>query len=568
MSRYIFSLSISLIILSVPLLFAASDSRSGESLIKKCNDLTDRYDYANLLRAAQDLLAAGEREKNERILAYGHVNLGGAQLMAGDSKEARENLHAAISIGEKIGNDTLLSIAYNTLGIYEANVGRNLYLAQRYFYKSRHHAKEACYSRIERSIGSNLAELAIEMNDTSGIKYARECYDYGVESGQPRFEYVGALNLSELYNIKGDFPLARKYSTIAMSLARMYDYHNIGQINLLNSVIYLATGEYAKAGEFAQEAIANLAGEHPTSLPKAYLMYAMALRHQGDYSGSLLQLSKGVEAAHKYSAYSCIDKLYELMADNYESNGEKEQALKYIRLSKDSAESHHLNDRKRMDQERSLLLDLEENENRIKLQNIQVESQKRLILSLSAGILLLVALLVIVAVNFHKRKKLYESIVAQNRKIVELRDELLSGRSIESSEDELQEDDPESGLEQRQSLGAQKAEELYAQLCSLMKEERLYANLRMTREMIIERLGTNRTYLTQVISRHGWTNYSQFVNSFRIDEAIRILSDKTRTDIKVSTLYSELGFGSQATFYKTFTAATGVSPVVFKKSVS
>lgn len=90
----------------------------------------------------------------------------------------------------------------------------------------------------------------------------------------------------------------------------------------------------------------------------------------------------------------------------------------------------------------------------------------------------------------------------------------------------------------------------------------------MTREMIIERLGTNRTYLTQVISRHGWTNYSQFVNSFRIDEAIRILSDKTRTDIKVSTLYSELGFGSQATFYKAFTAATGVSPVVFKKSAS
>ena len=101
----------------------------------------------------------------------------------------------------------------------------------------------------------------------------------------------------------------------------------------------------------------------------------------------------------------------------------------------------------------------------------------------------------------------------------------------------------------------------------MMKEERLYADPRITREYIIERLGTNRTYLTKIISKYGWINYSQFVNSFRIDEAIRILSNKTNNDKKISSLYSELGFGSPATFFKTFSKVTGMSPAAFRKSV-
>ena len=63
--------------------------------------------------------------------------------MLKEASAAAENLRKAIEIGEKIENDTILSTAYNSLGIYEASVTRNLFLAQRYFYKSRQHAVEA-----------------------------------------------------------------------------------------------------------------------------------------------------------------------------------------------------------------------------------------------------------------------------------------------------------------------------------------------------------------------------------------------------------------------------------------
>lgn len=38
-------------------------------------------------------------------------------------------------------------------------------------------------------------------------------------------------------------------------------------------------------------------------------------------------------------------------------------------------------------------------------------------------------------------------------------------------------------------------------------------------------LGTNRTYLSQVINEQTQQNFTQYINNYRINEAIRLLSD-------------------------------------------
>lgn len=569
------------VVCTVCLFSSPTVPKSARQLKEECALMIDRFDYASLPEKATELIAAGEREKKPLMTGYGYAYLGGAQLFNGDVAQTHEVLNRSIVIGEQTANDTLLSIAYNTLGIYEASVERNLHLAQRYFLKSRRHARDARYDRIEKSIGSNLAEIAIELNDTAGIVYARECYDYGVSEKNPRFEYSGAMNLAELYKIKGDYNLATRYAAVAMYLAEQYGYHDIGQINLIRSAIAMATGHLDEAEIYAREAIKMTASENTLALPKAYLMLATVLRARGNYRESLKQLETGADMAHKYSSFSSIADIYELMADNYESLGQSAEALKYLRFAKDSTESHYNTERKRLDNERSLILDLEENENRMKMQTVKVKAQKNLLILLSVVIVLLIVILVMVIVTHYKKKQLYASIVSQNIKRVELRDELDDSLSATEAEEDLPvtESDAnvsnistavaDSNLDDRtkSSVSEEKARTIYAELCRLMKEERLYADSRITRETIIDRLGTNRTYFTQIISRYGWDNYSQFVNSFRVDEAIRILSDRTRTDLKISELYAELGFGSPTTFYKIFSTATGVSPAVFRKSL-
>ena len=78
-------------------------------------------------------------------------------------------------------------------------------------------------------------------------------------------------------------------------------------------------------------------------------------------------------------------------------------------------------------------------------------------------------------------------------------------------------------------------------------------------------LGTNRTYLSAVIKEKSGMNYQQFINSYRIQEAIRILSDNDSADYPLKQLWNDLGFSSSSTFYKLFQQAVGITPSVFRK---
>ena len=78
-------------------------------------------------------------------------------------------------------------------------------------------------------------------------------------------------------------------------------------------------------------------------------------------------------------------------------------------------------------------------------------------------------------------------------------------------------------------------------------------------------LGTNRTYLSAAIMAKGGMNYQQFVNSYRISEAVALLSDRNRVDYPLKQLWSDLGFSSSSTFYKLFQQSVGITPSVYRR---
>ena len=60
-------------------------------------------------------------------------------------------------------------------------------------------------------------------------------------------------------------------------------------------------------------------------------------------------------------------------------------------------------------------------------------------------------------------------------------------------------------------------------------------------------------------------SYTQYMNSCRIQEAIRILSDPS-DDTPLKDLSTALGFLSLGTFYSSFKQATGISPAAYRKT--
>ena len=88
----------------------------------------------------------------------------------------------------------------------------------------------------------------------------------------------------------------------------------------------------------------------------------------------------------------------------------------------------------------------------------------------------------------------------------------------------------------------------------------------MTKERVADLLETNRTYLSQVINEQTQQNCTQYVNSYRIQEAIRLLSDP-KNDIPLMAVASEVGFNSMSTFYKIFQDIVGIPPKQYRNKV-
>lgn len=100
-------------------------------------------------------------------------------------------------------------------------------------------------------------------------------------------------------------------------------------------------------------------------------------------------------------------------------------------------------------------------------------------------------------------------------------------------------------------------------LVSLCEAKYLFLDPELTRETLCLRLSINHTYLSMYFRDRGITFY-QYVNSLRVDYAVKLMQDNPHMPIrKVSELS---GFRSQTTFRKVFQEVMGCLPSEVKVS--
>lgn len=98
-------------------------------------------------------------------------------------------------------------------------------------------------------------------------------------------------------------------------------------------------------------------------------------------------------------------------------------------------------------------------------------------------------------------------------------------------------------------LAPDKEQELLERLEQMMREEKIYLSQQVSLDNLSERLGTNRSYLSQAINIGIGCGFPEYVARFRIREAKRLLLSGA---YKPSEVYREIGFGSTSAFYTTF----------------
>ena len=99
-----------------------------------------------------------------------------------------------------------------------------------------------------------------------------------------------------------------------------------------------------------------------------------------------------------------------------------------------------------------------------------------------------------------------------------------------------------------------------------MKEDHLYRDSSLSLDKTAGILSTNRTYLSQVVNEKAGKSFSSYVNEYRLNEAVELLSDPDNSE-PLKNIGSKVGFTSPSNFYTLFRQRVGVSPSVFRENV-
>ena len=162
---------------------------------------------------------------------------------------------------------------------------------------------------------------------------------------------------------------------------------------------------------------------------------------------------------------------------------------------------------------------------------------------------------------YRRKNKLYLSIVKQNQEAIKRETEL--NRRIKELETNAPSMVSTSEKYASSSLTDEKSLELFRTLERIMREEKIYKDNFITKDKVAEILGTNRTYLSRIINEQSKLSFTHYVNRFRIEEAIRLLSDPNN-ETPMKAISAELGFNSISTFYNLFQSSVGMTPSQYR----
>ena len=102
------------------------------------------------------------------------------------------------------------------------------------------------------------------------------------------------------------------------------------------------------------------------------------------------------------------------------------------------------------------------------------------------------------------------------------------------------------------------AKALMERINKLMEEQKLYQNSELKLQDVAALLGTNRRFISDSINSQAGCSFAQYVNTYRIEHAKRLL--RQNAGQKIADVYYESGFANETTFFRTFKSVTGMTP--------
>ena len=113
-------------------------------------------------------------------------------------------------------------------------------------------------------------------------------------------------------------------------------------------------------------------------------------------------------------------------------------------------------------------------------------------------------------------------------------------------------------MEMKKTLTDKKRKEMEDKMMALLIDEKLYLADHFTMSELVQKMGTNKRYLNEVISFSSYDTFYNLINTLRINDACSKLKDNP--DAKIETVAMESGFTSGSAFSQVFKKIKGITP--------
>ncbi|SFZ93679.1 AraC-type DNA-binding protein [Flaviramulus basaltis] len=95
-------------------------------------------------------------------------------------------------------------------------------------------------------------------------------------------------------------------------------------------------------------------------------------------------------------------------------------------------------------------------------------------------------------------------------------------------------------------------------------KNKLYLDPLLSMETVTSQLNISKSHFSKIINEYGNCNFSDFINSLRVAQAKKFLSNNDFSAYTIVAIGLECGFNSKSTFYSAFKKFTSQTPTTFR----
>ena len=117
----------------------------------------------------------------------------------------------------------------------------------------------------------------------------------------------------------------------------------------------------------------------------------------------------------------------------------------------------------------------------------------------------------------------------------------------------------------RRTVDVNALQEFADKLEKCMKHDKLYLNSELNINMLAEVINVPKKTISQTINHVIGSNFSDYVNSYRIADARLQLEKKNRDSLSIKEIMYAVGFNSRSVFNTAFKKKTGLTPSEYQK---